>query len=130
MPKPLSIDLRGRIVEGYELATTTFREIAERFSVGEATVNRLVNRFRKSGSIAPKPHAGGPAPMLGEVDLARIAALVSEKPDRTIAELVSEMKRRHSRAMGTATMSRALARMKLTRKKRVSQRRSATASAS
>lgn len=126
MPKPLSIDLRGRILEAYEKATTTFREVAERFSVGEATVNRLVNRFRREGRIDPKPHSGGTPSMLGATEYAQIAALVSEKSDRTIAELAVEMRRRHGRSMSPATMSRALAKLGLTRKKRASQRRSAT----
>ena len=129
MPKPFSIDLRRRIVAAYEEATATFREIAERFSVGEATVNRFVNRFRREGTVEPKPHGGGTAPLLGEQEHAQIAALVAEKPDRTIAELVSELSRQHGLTVSPATMSRTIAKLRLTRKKRPSQRRSATANA-
>jgi len=129
MPKPLSLDLRRRIVAAYEEATATFREIAERFSVGEATVNRFVNRFRREGSVEPKPHGGGTPSKLGEAQYAQIAALVAEKPDRTIAELVTEMRQRHGYTMSPATMSRTVAKLGLTRKKRLSQRRSATANA-
>jgi transposase len=130
MPKPLSIDLRRRIVAAYEEATTTFHEIAARFSVGEATVNRYVNRFRREGTFEPKPHGGGTAPLLGEREHAQIAALVAEKSDRTIAELVTELSRQFGCAVSPATMSRTVAKLGLTRKKRPSQRRSATASAS
>jgi transposase len=124
------MDLRRRIVAAYEQATTTFREIAERFSVGEASVNRLVNRFRREGTVEPKPHGGGSPSLLGEQEHAQIAALVADKPDRTIAELVAELRRRHGRTVSPATMSRAIAKLGLTRKKRHSQRRNATANAS
>lgn len=120
MAKALSMDLRARIIRAYDRASTTFREIAEQFSVGEATVNRLVSRFRTTGSFEPKPHAGGVPPMLGEFDLANIKALVAEKPDRTTPELVAAMASRHGRVMSPATMSRALARIGFTRKKRAS----------
>jgi transposase len=46
---PLSLDLRHRIIRAWQEEKVTILELAERFSVGSATVKRLVWRFRKTG---------------------------------------------------------------------------------
>jgi transposase len=117
MPKPLSMDLRRRVVDAYDPKTTSYREIAERFSVGEASANRLVNQLRKTGSLAPKPHGGGPEPKLKEPELVVLRALVDEKSDRTRDELLVLVAERCGIRVSPATMGRALAALGLTRKK-------------
>jgi transposase len=59
MPVPISSDLRWRVVEDYEPGDETFSEVGERFKVGEASVSRWVQQFRKTWSVEPKPHGGG-----------------------------------------------------------------------
>ena len=36
-------------------------ELAARFSVGVAAVNRLLRRHRETGELLPKPHCGAPS---------------------------------------------------------------------
>ncbi len=59
MPEPLSLDLRERIVAAYERGDMTRDQVAALFQVGRASVNRLVRRFRETGSVEPSPHGGG-----------------------------------------------------------------------
>ena len=56
--KAYSNDLRKKIIEAYQRKEGSLRKLAKRFSVSFSFVWRLVKRFRKSGSVAPKPHGG------------------------------------------------------------------------
>ncbi len=57
-----SMDLRERVVAACDEGFDTRAEVAERFSVSESWVRRLLQRRRETGSIAPKPRGGGKAP--------------------------------------------------------------------
>jgi len=59
--RALSNDLRLRIYEACQDGEST-AEVAQRFAVSTAFVRRLKQRFRETGSIAPKPGGRGPAP--------------------------------------------------------------------
>ena len=49
-----SNDFRKKIVEAYQKKEGSLRQLAKRFSVSSSFVWRLVKRFRKSGSVAPR----------------------------------------------------------------------------
>jgi transposase len=118
MPEPLSLDLRERIVAAYERGDLTRDQVAEMFQVGRASVNRLVRRFRETGSVEPNPHGGGkPRKLTGRGEKA-LRALVAEHPDATIPELVRLLMARAKLAVSTSTMSRELTRLGFTRKKK------------
>lgn len=51
----LSLDLRLRIVARYEEGDITYAELAEAFSVGEATISRLLRRRRERGDLRRDP---------------------------------------------------------------------------
>ena len=51
MPKPYSIDLRGRVVEEFESGASR-REAAERYGLSPSVVVIWVQRFEETGSIA------------------------------------------------------------------------------
>ena len=68
MPAPLSLDLRNRIVAAWENNEGTWDEIAERFAVGVASVDRLVSLIDNDG-------------------LKVVARLLAERPDLTDEEL-------------------------------------------
>lgn len=87
MAKPLSLDLRQRIVatfrEGKESRTAT----ARRFGVHLNTVLRLIRLYEQTGSVAPRPRGGGnPASFTGE-KLEQLRQLVARYPDATLEEL-------------------------------------------
>jgi transposase len=124
MPEPLSLDLRERIVTAYESGDVTRDEVAELFQVGRASVNRLVRRFRETGTVEPTPHGGGKPRKLTAKGENALRGLLVERPDATVAEFVTLLERQTGLAVSTSTMSRALARLGFTRKERPSSRAS------
>lgn len=58
MTKPLSVDLRERVVAAVEREGLSRRQAAARFGVGVSTVIKWVCRFRETGSVAPGKMGG------------------------------------------------------------------------
>jgi transposase len=92
-----------------------------------ATVYRVLRRHRETGDVVPGQTTGRRR-RLTDSDLAQLREVVLEKPDRLLRELMAEMQRRTGKAVSQATMSRSLARLKLTRKKSVSTQQRSTQS--
>jgi transposase len=86
--KPYSMDLRQRVVAACEAGTASTKEIAVRFNVSLAWVKRLRQRQRETGSIAPKPHAGGAGPKFKGEDLEKLKQAVEANSDATLEELL------------------------------------------
>ena len=117
MSVPISNDLRQRIVDRYLSTDESYDAVAEHFQVGRATVNRVVNRFRRTGSVDPNGHAGGRQPWIKADELPRLRQLVAEMPDRSIDELAAEWTRRFGAALSRSSMVRALAKAEISFKK-------------
>ena len=81
----ISIDLRLRIFEARQAGDST-AEVAERFAVSPAFVRRLMQRYRQTGSLAPKDTRRGRKLRLAAQSEA-ILDLVGQKPDLTAAEV-------------------------------------------
>lgn len=126
MSHAISNDLRQRIVDRYLQEGESYDSVAEHFQVGRATVNRVVNRFRRTGSVERSPRGGGNPPWISEDELPRLRDLVAEKPDRTADELAREWGLRFGAALSRSSMVRALARAGLSVKKNPSARPSRT----
>ena len=109
-----SIDFRQRIVAAVDAGEHSLRDLAELFSIHLSTIVRLLQRFRATGSVQPKPHAGGPHPKLDSKATARLLELVCEQPDATLAELRDRL----GVACSIATIFRTLQRNGITRKKK------------
>ena len=62
-------------------------KIARRFRVSLSFLTRLVQRRRRTGDLAAKPHGGGHPPALDEAARQRLRELVRQQPDATLAEL-------------------------------------------
>jgi len=79
--------LRRRVVEAYEKGlTSTYDKTAEMFSVGRATVNRLLRRKRETGDVICKPR-GGNNPRKVELEWLKKHAL--ENPDARLIDRIS-----------------------------------------
>lgn len=113
-----AMDLRERVVRACDEGLETREEIAERFDVSTSFIRKLLRRRRESGSIAPRPHAGGSKPSLNENDLKDVRTLVQEKPDATLEELCEGLAELGGKKVRIWTMCRALKKLKLPRKKR------------
>ena len=118
--KPISIDLRERIVEAVENKEGTNEEIAERFKVCRALLQKLLKQKKETGRIEPLPHGGGPQPKLDAEAEALIGNRVLEKPDATLAELCAYLKKKRKIEISESTMCRLLQKLELTRKKKAS----------
>ena len=62
MPKPYSIDLRGRVIEDVETGASR-REAAKRYGLSPSVVVIWVRRFEETGSVAAKPSGGSTSPL-------------------------------------------------------------------
>jgi len=116
----LSLDLRKRIVTRYERGGITYAELAETFGVGEATVSRLLRRRRERGALERDAPGGGYPPRIAPEQFSQLLKLVAEKPDRTVAELCEDWLARYGGSLSLSSMTRALARAGVTRKKKPS----------
>ena len=112
--RPYSTDLRERIVAAVERGDQSLRQLARLFAVSLSCIVRLLQRRRQTGSVQPRPHAGGPTPKLKAQDQARLLELVRQQPDATPAELRDRL----GVPCCLMTIARALQRHGLTRKKK------------
>ena len=62
MPAPYSTDLRQRVIDAYKAKEGSQRQLADRFKVSLSFVQRLVRRYRHTGKVDAKLHAGGAIP--------------------------------------------------------------------
>ena len=126
--KPYSVDLRQRVVDAYAQGEGTIDQLAERFSVSPSSVERWVRRHRTTGSVAPTPNPAGKAnAIVTEADRARLVGYYQEQPDATYAEIAARFSRETGRPIALSTMAAAVKRLKITRKKRVSNPRDTSA---
>ena len=100
-------------------------EVAERFAVSVPTIERWLRLQRETGGLAPKPVPGPAAVKTGAL-LAALPARLAERADATLAEQCAWWREASGVQVSTATMSRVLARLGWTRKKRRWQPVSAT----
>src|SRR5512132_4023557 len=91
MPKPYSIDLRGRVIEDVETGASR-REAAERYGLSPSVVVIWVQRFEETGSVAAKPSGGSTSPL--EKHAKFLLAQIANKPDLTLDEIVVAMRKR------------------------------------
>lgn len=122
MGRPLSNDLRERIVEAHQRKGLSYTEIAAALTVGYATVSRILRRFRERRSIEPDGRAGGNPPRINADELPVLRDIVAEQPDRTVEQIRDEWVARSGVDMSRSSMQRALHRAGLRRKKNVSKR--------
>lgn len=116
--KPISNDLRRRIIDLIQENEESQPEVAEQFSVSLSFLEKLWRRFRETGSYEAKPHAGGRQRALKE-DEALIRQAINEQPDLTLEELATRVAAATRKPpVSGRTMSEELRRLRLPRKKR------------
>ena len=62
--RPLSMDLRPRIVWAVDNHEGSSREITSHFRVDPSCITRLLQLRRQTNSVQPRPHGGGMRPAL------------------------------------------------------------------
>jgi transposase len=117
VPRPLSVDLRTRIVNACAAQELSQAEIAELFQVHLKTVEKLWKQWRTTQSVAIKPHAGGRATRLAPY-AEDLRQWLDEKSDLTQEELIALLRERRHITVSQSMVSRALAQLGLPRKKK------------
>ncbi len=117
MGAPISKDVRQRAVAAYKAGRGTYREIAELFGVGEASVDRWLRLDREKDTVEAAPHGGGNPAKVSSEKYPDLVRLVAEKPDRTVVEIRDEWERREAVSLSRSAMQRALLKAGFTWKK-------------
>lgn len=122
MRKPISVDLRERIVAAYLEEEGTREEVAKRFKVSLGMVKKLLQQRSRTGDLRPRYRfCGRKAKLMPEHGKA-LQALVAKEPDLTLAE----MKERLGLSCTVAAIHWVVSKLGLTYKKRRSMRLSKT----
>jgi len=115
--KPISDDLRTRIVNVYEETQLSYPKVAARFQVSESSVRRFVKQWREQGTITPQPQGGGHLSKLDDADVALVAELANTEVDATQDELREMVAKHTGTLVSQPTICRTLQRASITRKK-------------
>lgn len=115
--KPISNDLRTRIVEVYEEGQLSYAKVAERFCVSESSVKNFVKQWRETGTIAPKPAANGKPFLITAAGEEVLRGLLEGKADLSQEELRERLVAEIGCLVSQPTLSRTLQRLRITRKK-------------
>lgn len=119
MPGPYSLDLRKKAVLSYEEGKGTQNEIAKQFGIGYRTLKEWLYLKKTTGDVKPKEHIHrGPLPIIDDQGLAYIKQLVEKNPDIIISELRKLYAKKFKIKIAVGTMSNALAKLNLRRKKK------------
>ena len=118
MPRALPTELRRRVVEAFENGEGSYKELAERFQVGEASVSRWLRRARE-GRLEPTDRHG---PRLSRRKLtgehrAFLNELIEVMPDSTAPELVACLEERFGMRVSETTVKRERRRLGYTPKR-------------
>jgi len=113
-----SLDLRQRVVRACASGLRV-TQVAKACDVSRAWAYRLVKRQRETGSIAPRPQTKFRRRALSETEEERLVALITARPDATLAEL----QRALPTAAALSTLWRVIGRRGITVKKNGTRRR-------
>ena len=115
MPTTLSVDLRQRVVTAVA-AGATCRQAAERFGVSRASVSRWSQQKQREGHVAPKPLGGDQRSRHIEAHAELFVQTYQARPQIFLHEL-RQILQEQGVAVSTSSLSRFLARHRITRKK-------------
>ena len=113
--KPYPADFRDRLLRALD-AGLGRAEASRTFGVPERTMRRWQQQRRETGSVAPKRRVGRRR-HIGVAAEPALRAQVAAHPDATLAEHCATWAATQGVVVSTATMSRALARLRLPLKK-------------
>jgi transposase len=113
-----SLDLRQRVVRAYEQGKSSIAEIAAQFGVGQTFVKKMLRQKRETADLSPRPHGGGKPPSLKPAQYRLLQQKVRQDNDISLTELQSFLLQKAQLDVHVSTISRALKRLDLPRKKR------------
>lgn len=117
MPGPLSVDLRERVVEAYKNKEGTTRELADRFRISSGTVSNWTRQAEERGTLEPLSPPGRPS-FWQKDERNALREQMKKTPDATLEQVAEMLAPKFGRLFGKSVLSRQLAKLGLTRKKR------------
>ena len=102
MANVYSVELRERAVRAYRRGDGTLEKVAATFAVDLRTLQRWMAHERATGSLVPKPKAGG---WRCPITVPLLHAVIADAPDATIGELCWEYNRRAAATAQTTVTS-------------------------
>lgn len=117
MPAPLSKDLRRRVVDAVKNGAL-YKEAADRFGVGEASVSRWMRLDRETGDVQHRGLGGRRHGITDPESLEVLERLVREKPDSLVMELKDRFEEETSRKTSESAIKRTLKKLGFKRKKK------------
>jgi len=115
MPKPLSMDLRERLILAVEGGMSR-RSAATLFCVAASTAIKWIDQQRRTGSVRPRARGGDHRSHRLEVHADEIVSLAKDT-DLTLAELADHLDKNHGLKVAPSTIWRLLDRHDMTYKK-------------
>lgn len=112
-----SADLRQKVLDVHRQGNISQRQLARRFSVSLSFVQNLLKRYRQTGTITPKAHAGGRVAKLNTQHLQQLDTLVAQNNDATLEQLCDLLECQTQVRLSRSSMGRWVQYLKLTYKK-------------
>lgn len=117
-----SADFRFSVVRAYENGQGSQRQLARLFGVSVSFVQNLLQHYRRTGSVRPKPHKGGSRGKIIQY-LEVVDRMQRQWPDASLGEMCERLAAEVHITVSPATMCRALRRLQLRWGRRGSRRR-------
>ena len=124
MTKPLSIDLRERLISAVDGGVSR-RSAAARFGIAASTAINWVDQWRRTGNVRPRPQGGDKRSQRIEAHAEEILALVKKTPDITLGEIADHLDATHGLKVAQSSVWRLLDRRAMTFKKNRARQRTA-----
>ena len=126
MTRPLSNDLRRRVVTAVVDGGMTRRGAARRFGIAPSTAIKWVDAWRRTGNWRPRAQGGDRHSQRIEARAEVVLALVDETPDMTLAEIATHLEDEHGLRVSQSTVWRFFQRRGITFKKNGARQRATT----
>jgi len=127
MTKPLSVDLRRRIIRAVEEEGMSRRSAAVRFGVAPSTAVELVRQWKATGNCEARRQGGDRRSIRIEAHSAQILALVEARPDITLEEIADHLLEAHGERFVPSVVWRFFDRRAITFKKNSARQRAGAA---
>jgi transposase len=111
--KPYSRDLRQKIVDTYLEGEESIRQVAKRFQVSSSFVSRIIQKYRRTGTVDSEPHRGGTSSKLNPEQIDLVGELIEQYSDATLQELCNILESKIRVRISRSTMSRIIQQLRL-----------------
>jgi len=113
MAKAITKEKRSDIIKHIN-AGESKENTAKWLFISVRTVNRVLKRYKETGSYEALPNGGGQKPLITEEEMNQVVLKIKETPDMTLSELIEEF----NLPFSESALCRRLIRRGLTYKKR------------